>query len=127
MMSFSASGDWKKTEKFLEALEKQDFWSILDRYGQMGVDALSAATPADSGKTADSWSYKVFKKSPKESSSIVWYNDNNEGGANVAVLIQYGHGTRTGGYVQGRDFINPALRPVFDRIARDLWAEIKRL
>ena len=127
MMSFSASGDWRRTEKFLDAMKKQDFWKILNRYGQMGVDALSAATPTDSGKTADSWSYKVYEKSKNQTSTIVWYNDNNEGGSNVAVLIQYGHGTKNGGYVQGKDYINPAMRPIFDRIANDLWAEIKRL
>lgn len=127
MMSFSASGDWRRTEKFLNAMKKQDFWKILNRYGQMGVDALSQATPTDSGKTADSWYYKVYDKSKNQTSTIVWYNDNNEGGSNVAVLIQYGHGTKNGGYVQGTDYINPAMRPIFDRIANDLWAEIKRL
>lgn len=127
MMSFSASGDWRRTEKFLDAMRRQDFFKILNRYGQKGVDALSQATPVDTGDTANSWYYKVHRNSKNQTSTIVWYNNNNEGGSNVAVLIQYGHGTKNGGYVQGRDYINPAMRPIFDQIADELWAEIKRL
>ena len=127
MISFSAKGEWKKTDKYFKKLQKQEFWKLLHKYGQAGVNALANATPTDTGETASSWYYKVYEKSANNTTTIVWYNDNNEGGANVAVLIQYGHGTRTGGYVQGKDYINPAMRPVFDKIADELWAEIKRL
>ena len=127
MISFSAKGDWSKTERYLKKLKKKDYYRVLHKYGSRGVTALANATPADTGATAEQWRYEVFLKGDDGSSSIVWFNDNNEGGANVAVLIQYGHGTRTGGYVRGRDYINPAMQPIFNQIAKDLWAEIKRL
>lgn len=127
MISFDAKGEWKQTERYFKKLKQQEFWKVLHKYGQQGVTALASATPTDTGKTAESWYYKLYTKSSNNTTTIVWYNDNNEGGANVAVLIQYGHGTRTGGYVQGKDYINPAMRPVFDKIADELWAEIKRL
>lgn len=126
-IEFKVTGDWKKTEKALKAMQKQDFWGLLHKYGQRGVVALSNATPADSGATAASWSYELYHKGPNEATELVWYNSNNQGGASVAVLIQYGHGTRTGGYVQGRDYINPALRPILDAMAEELWATIKKL
>lgn len=125
MISFSVKGDWSKTDKYLKKLEKQEYMRKLNKYGQQGVAALSAATPRDSGATAASWSYQLWVS--KEHTELVFYNHNNEGGANVAVLIQYGHGTGTGGYVAGKDFINPALRPIFDRMAEEIWAEVRKL
>jgi hypothetical protein len=90
----------------------------------MGVQALRISTPKDSGITADSWGYKIVNS--KESIAIIWFNSEDAGSVPLAVLLQYGHGTRNGGYVQGRDYINPALRPIFDSIAEDAWAEITK-
>ena len=125
MFSFSSKGDWEKTKKFLEEVSSGRFYDKLSKYGQMGVDALEANTPVDTGETAGSWGYKIVKDRGR--TSIEWYNTNIEGGVNVAIILQYGHGTRGGGYVQGRDYINPAMRPVFDNIAEKVWAEIQRL
>ena len=122
MITFEIDGDFKKTEALLARLGKDDIFSTLERYGEMGVSALSSATPVDSGATAASWSYEV--KNSKGSWSITWYNSNLVGGVPVAILLQYGHGTGTGGYVQGRDYINPALRPVFDKIADNAWKAV---
>lgn len=93
--------------------------TALGKYGVEGVQALSQATPQDSGLTASSWSYEILKQNGNY--TIVWINTNVHSGVSVAVLIQYGHGTGTGGYVQGRDYINPAIQPIFDRIANDVW------
>ena len=101
-----------------------DIYSGLDKYGMTGVDALSSATPHESGLTASSWKYRVVRD--KNHPRIEWYNTNVHHGAVIAVLLQYGHGTGTGGYVQGRDYINPAIRPVFDKIADDVWKEVTR-
>lgn len=98
--------------------------SVLDTYGQQGVQALMAATPVDSGATSRSWDYHIEKKSG--SVSIVWTNSNINNGCNIAVVLQYGHGTANGGYVQGRDYINPAMRPIFDKIADAAWEEVTR-
>ena len=95
----------------------------LEKYGQLGVDALASATPRASGETAHCWVYKIEHK--KGQVSIVWSNTNVVDGAVIAVLIQYGHGTGTGGYVQGRDYINPAIRPIFDKISNDVWEKVK--
>jgi len=122
MISFSSSGDFKNLEAFLAKMIKGDIYRSLDRYGQEGVDALSRATPQDTGNTAGSWSYEILRN--LNSYSIIWSNSNVVDGTPVAVLIQLGHGTGTGGYVQGRDYINPVLRPIFDRIANDVWKEV---
>lgn len=95
---------------------------ILERYGQEGVSALSSATPTDTGTTANSWSYEV--SSNGDTHTIYWSNSNTNKGVNIAVILQYGHGTGTGGYVAGRDYINPAMRPIFDRIAEEAWKEV---
>ena len=95
---------------------------ILDKYGAMGVSALAAATPMDSGLTANSWGYEISVG--KEGATIYWTNTNQNNGVYIAVILQYGHGTGTGGYVQGRDYINPAIRPVFDKIAEEAWMEV---
>jgi hypothetical protein len=122
VISFTAKGDFKRTEDFLKKMLKGDLFAALDRYGQEGVQALAAATPKDSGETASSWSYEIKKDAG--SYSIIWSNGHMADGTPVAVLIQVGHGTGTGGYVSGRNFINPALRPIFDRIANDVWKEV---
>jgi hypothetical protein len=113
-ISFESSGSFKNTEKWLASLINGDIYKGLEKYGQEGVDALAAATPRDDGVTANSWYYEIIKD--KSSWSIVWGNSNIENGQLIAILIQHGHATGTGGYVQGRDYINPALKPVFDRI-----------
>lgn len=106
-------------EKILKSAKLGKYKSVLDKYGAIGVRALAEATPVRSGKTASSWYYKIKKTSG--GSQIVWSNSNINEGVNIAVIIQYGHGTRNGGYVQGIDYINPSLRPVFKQIARDVW------
>jgi len=106
----------------LTGLQKGIQFNNLDRYGQAGVDALSSATPLDSGETASSWGYRIKKR--KNSVVIEWTNSNVVDGVPIAVILQYGHGTRNGGYVQGRDYINPAIRSIFDQIAADVWKEV---
>lgn len=122
---FKQKGSFSKTEKFFERCKNLFKLGILDKYGREGVNALSMATPVDSGKTASSWRYEVTNTNGNL--SIGWVNDEvTSEGTPIAVLIQYGHGTRNGGYVQGRDFINPAIKPVFDKIADELWKEVTR-
>ena len=123
-LSLTSSGSFDNFENFLKRDYSQVVRSILNKYGQMGVDALSSATPVESRKTASSWRYKI--KTGKKFSSITWYNDNVIDGVNIAVILQYGHGTGTGGWVEGRDYINPALRSIFDRFASELWMEVTR-
>ena len=125
MIKITHDGNFNNSEKFLKGITNRLHLRSLDKYGQQGVEALSAATPRDSGKTAESWSYEIH--SSKDLISIVWINSNTNKGVNIAVLIQYGHGTRNGGYVKGRDFINPAIRPVFDKIADSVWKEVQAL
>ena len=122
MITAESSGDFKKTMSFLELMKSDKIFQSLDRYGRMGVDALSRATPRDTGRAAGSWGYKVQHKSGIH--AIHWYNNDVEGGVNVAVILQYGHGTGTGGWVEGRDYINPAIRPVFDKILDDIWRQV---
>lgn len=125
MISIKQRGDFNNTEKFLKKSFGRNYINILENYGRQGVAALSAATPVDTGLTASSWSYKIIQN--KSSISIVWENSNVQGGwANIAILLQYGHGTRNGGYVRGRDYINPALRPIFDKMADAAWREVIR-
>lgn len=119
MISFESKGSFDNLEKFLKKMQSTDIFSALDAFGREGADALAKATPQDTGETANSWTYEIVKDST--SYSIIWGNTNIEEGRPIAVLIQYGHGTGSGGYVQGRDYINPALRPVFDRIADKAW------
>lgn len=119
MISIESKGSFENTEKFLHRMSRGDISKVLAQYGDDGVRALSSATPVDSGLTAASWTFEVIRE--RGNYSIVWSNTNTRTGANVAVLIQYGHGTGTGGYVAGQDYINPAIRPIFDRIAADVW------
>lgn len=120
---FKHTGDLSATRKFLTT--KKNFNSILSRYGQMGVVALAESTPKDSGMTANSWDYEI--KSSTGSYTISWSNSNVSEGIPIAILIQYGHGTGNGGYVEARDFINPAMKPIFDKLADDLWKEVTSL
>jgi hypothetical protein len=119
---WSSSGSFKSLEAQLQKMRDGQIFEQLTHYGQEGVSALSAATPAESGVTASSWSFEIIRDAT--SWSIVWGNSNMAGPTPVAVLIQLGHGTGTGGYVEGRDFINPALQPIFDRIANDAWKAV---
>jgi hypothetical protein len=122
MMELKSQGNWSKTFDYLRHLLSGDKFSDLDRYGQMGVDALARATPQLTGLTAQSWRYRIMSDS--RGPGIEWYNVNEENGQPVAVLIQYGHGTRTGGYVAGYDYINPAIRPIFDNIANEIGKKV---
>lgn len=122
MVRLSSKGDFSKITKYLQDIDPHFIYNRLDKYGQMGVDALREATPKDSGKTAESWYYKPFVGDGF--ASITWNNSNTNNGIPIALLIQYGHGMPHGGYVQGVDYINPALQPVFDAISTSLWKEV---
>jgi hypothetical protein len=122
MITIKHRGNLKKTYRFLEKASKQEFYNKLEAYGREGVQALASATPIDSGETAQSWGYEITRT--KDSVTITWTNSNVIDGVPVAILLQYGHGTRNGGYVQGRDYINPAIRPIFDKIAESAWREV---
>lgn len=122
MIQIKHYGSFRKTTTFLRQLIKVDYKSILNRYGKKGVEALSAATPVDSGVTAQSWKYDIIEN--KDGISIVWSNENLNDGVNIAILLRYGHGTGTGGYVVGRDYISPAIQPVFEDMANSVWREL---
>lgn len=123
-ISFRHRGDFKKTERFLKKAEKVGFLDTLEVYGKRGVEALASATPVHSGLTANSWRYEIHT-SPDDC-AIYWINDNvQDGWFNVAVGLQYGHGTRNGGWVAGVDYINPAICPIFEEIAQAVWREVQ--
>jgi hypothetical protein len=122
MIKFTTTGSWSRSEAWLDRLHRGDMFKTLDKYGKMGVEALAAATPVDSGLAASSWSYKVSVS--RTHASISWLNTDTADGVPVVILLQYGHGTGTGGYVQGRDFINPAIKPIFDQISNDVWKAV---
>lgn len=122
LIRITTKGDFNNTFRFLNKMSKFQINKILEKYGQMGVEALRSATPVDSGKTAESWGYEISVG--KEGATIHWTNTNQNKGVYIAVILQYGHGTGTGGYVQGVDYINPAIRPVFDKIAEEAWMEV---
>ncbi len=124
MIKFRQKGDFSKLTKFLERAKESVHLGDLDKYGREGVAALSSATPVDTGLTANSWHYKIEQRSG--SVSIVFYNSNIQNGVPIAIILQYGHGTRNGGWVQGRDYINPAIQPVFDKITEDAWREVTK-
>lgn len=123
-LSIRSSGSFKNLDTFFARMKKAEYPRILDKYGVMGVDALANATPVDTTETARSWKYRVVRD--KTGWNIEWYNTNVVDGVQVVILIQYGHATGTGGYVVGRDFINPAIRPIFDKIADELWRQVTR-
>lgn len=124
MITIESQGEWKLTRNWFDRMTKLDLALIMNQFGKEGVSALAAATPSRSGLTSKSWNYEVTRKG--NNWKIIWTNSNVNKGANIAVLIQYGHGTRNGGYVVGRDYINPAIRPVFDKIAQKAWKEVTR-
>lgn len=119
MISFRHKGDFSKATSYLEKIKEAAKLGILDKYGRAGVAALSSATPVESGKTANSWGYEIEHSSG--SAKIIFTNSNVNKGVNIAIILQYGHGTGTGGWVQGRDYINPAIQPIFDQIAEEAW------
>lgn len=122
MIRIKQKGDFKKTEKFLKKSFGRDYRQVLEKYALMGVENLSAFTPVDTGITATSWSYEIIQN--KSSLSVVWHNNNVQNNVNIALLLQYGHGTRNGGYVEGIDYINPALKPIFNKMADAAWKEV---
>lgn len=122
MIVIKQSGSFKNTERFLTRASNLNIRSILDMYGREGVMALASATPVDTGLTAQSWGYEVHVS--KNTYSITWTNSNVVNGVPVAIVLQYGHATKNGGYVQGRDYINPAIKPIFDKIAEQVWKEV---
>lgn len=121
-ITFTHKGSFKNTEKFLKKIKNGEIYSKLDQYGRRGVDALSSATPVRTGKTASSWGYEIHHS--KNMWKITWTNSNVNDGVNIAIILEYGHGTKNGGYVQGRDYINPAIQPIFDEIADNVWKEV---
>ncbi len=125
MISFRQKGDFKKLNSYLERLEEVIKLGKLNKYGERGISALASATPVDTGLTASSWEYSINRE--KDSVSISFENTNINNGVSIAILLQYGHGTRNGGYVQGRDYINPAIQPLFDQIAEEAWKEVTRV
>jgi hypothetical protein len=123
MFSFNVKQSGANTEAFLTKMQKLQIERILNKYGQEGVSALAAATPIESGATASAWGYEIVQDG--DGYSIHWTNDNINQNVNIAVILQYGHGTGTGGYVAGRDYINPVMAPIFDKIANDAWNEVR--
>lgn len=122
MISFRQKGDFSKLTRYFERIKEAVNLSILDKYGREGVAALASATPVDSGKTASSWYYKI--EHSHGTAILSFHNSNVNDGVPIAIILQLGHGTGTGGYVQGRDYINPAIQPLFDKIAEDAWKEV---
>lgn len=122
---FKHRGDFRKTDTFFKRLLKRDILHILEKYGREGVTALEQATPVRTGLTARSWNYAVSKTF--SGYSLSWYNTNMAGDTPIVILLQYGHGTRGGSYIQGKDFINPAMKPIFQNIADKLWKEVTGL
>ena len=122
---FTSNLDYPRTNAWLRRIQHPKFASILNKYGSAGVQALSAATPKSTGVTANAWSYEV--KTSSSSAEISFSNSNTNSGVNIAIILQYGHGTRNGGYVSGRDYINPAIKPLFDKMAEDVWKEVTRV
>ena len=125
MISFRHKGDLKRSTRYLERIKQIGHSGILDKYGREGVAALASATPVDSGLTASSWYYKI--ENTKGSSTISFFNSNIQNGVPIAIILQYGHGTGTGGWVEGRDYINPAIQPVFDKLVAEAWREVSKI
>lgn len=125
MIAFRQKGDFSKLTRYLERAKEVVRAGDLDKYGRAGVAALASATPVDSGMTAESWYYKVSNS--KGFATISFHNSNIQKGVPIAIILQYGHGTRNGGWVEGRDYINPAIRPIFEKIANDAWEEVTKL
>ena len=124
MIRFESKGDFSRSIKWLQKLQRAEFYKRVNAIAAQGTSALASATPVDSSKTAQSWSHEV--KITRTSCRVEWHNSNVNQGVSIAIILQYGHGTGTGGYVAGRDYINPAIRPIFDKIAEDVWSEVTR-
>lgn len=122
MIKFEHKGDWSKTTSFFEKAKNIVRLGNLDKYGREGVAALASATPVDTGLTASSWKYEIVRT--RGSVSINFLNTNIQNGVPIALILQYGHGTRNGGWVEGRDYINPTIQPIFDRLAKEMWEEV---
>ena len=122
IVSVTQKGDFKKTDRFLHNLIGYHYRQRLAYYGEKGVEALRLATPKDSGTTAEAWSYEIVEEDGRL--AVHWKNSNIKNGVNIAIILQYGHGTRTGGWVEGTDYINPAMRPIFDKMAGEAWKEL---
>ena len=122
MITVESKGNFDNTEKLLKRIKSRDYLKVLDKFGQQGVTALSGATPTRSGKTASSWDYEVLVSGG--SVILQWTNSNINNGVSIAIILQYGHGTRNGGYVVGRDYINPTMRPLFDKMADEAWKAV---
>ena len=125
MIKFRQKGDYSKFTRYLERIKEVVKLGDLDKYGRAGVAALASATPVESGVTAASWRYEINHN--QDSVSISFYNDNTNKGVPIAIILQYGHGTGTGGWVEGKDYINPAIQPIFDKITEDAWKEVTKL
>ena len=125
MIRFRQKGDFHKATRYFERLREIAHLGTLDKYGREGVAALASATPVESGNTASSWYYEITNNG--QTVKISFYNSNVNKGVPIAIIIQYGHGTKNGGWVEGRDYINPAIQPIFDRIAEEIWREVTRL
>ncbi len=125
MISIDQKGDFATLTTYLNKLNKQNNIEILNKYGKEGVRLLSSVTPVRSGKTAASWYYKIEQS--KDTISLNFYNSNINKGVPIAIILQYGHGTRNGGWVQGRDYINPVIQPLFNKIAQEAWKEVTKV
>lgn len=125
MIMFRHKGDFSRTKRFMERAKEAVRLGDLDKFGREGVAALASATPVDSGLTASSWNYEIEHR--KGFSRITFNNSNIQNGVPIAIILQYGHGTRNGGWVQGRDYINPAIQPIFDKMANQAWKEVTKL
>lgn len=121
-ITFKHKGDFSKTLKFFNHLLRRDYLNILDKYGKEGVERLKEYTPKDTGLTSESWNYVITKD--KQSTTITWTNSNVNNYVNIALILQYGHATRNGGWVEGVDYINPALEPIFEKMAQEAWEEV---
>lgn len=126
MISIRQKGDFANLTRYLQKANKRAHIPDLDKIGKQGVAALSSATPVDSGLTASSWDYRVTR-ADDGSATITFLNSNIQNGVPIAIILQYGHGTRNGGWVQGRDYINPAIQPIFDELANEAWREVTKL
>lgn len=124
LIKIKHKGNFNNAERFFNRVLKKDYLNILEKYGEMGVAVLRGVTPSESGKTADSWSFGI--EEGKGTVTLYWSNSNENNGVNIAVLLIYGHGLQNGGYVQGVDFVNPAMRPIFDKIADESWKEVTK-
>lgn len=124
VLTIKTKKDWSKTREFLEKVREPVYDHLMKKYGEMGVKALKANTPVDTGKTAESWSYEIVKG--EHGDKLIFNNSNVNKHINIAIILQYGYATRNGGWVEGRDYINPAIQPVFDKMAKELWLEVTR-